>query len=343
MVLVAYAGPVRPAAALRDSVLCLPTDIQSLFVNKPPSSSSSSSSVHCISFEQTFLHLLLWVARSRSESSSCATCMRFGTHPACPRSQDFEAGPHPFASLSQADACRIAAVGIALRLLASLQSLRCPLASEALPRMATLVASTHMTKINRKAFPWLSISVQGRVAAQECEIPQRRSSTAGALADAGVEGRQGRFVSETGREEVCEALHHGPPGELRLGRLLRGRHCVSEAGTCGCLKYGRGTRVPPCMYHLPGRPFSQGPTMRDSPPPLVRKTWQAEEAPGSRHVCHGRRSLVAPLARSYNTVPYPWSPLLARSYKQGLLSPLYGSETCWQAAPKGLKWRGRLW
>jgi hypothetical protein len=25
MVLVAYAGPVRPAAALRDSVLCLPT------------------------------------------------------------------------------------------------------------------------------------------------------------------------------------------------------------------------------------------------------------------------------------------------------------------------------
>ena len=35
MVLVAYAGPVRPAAALRDSVLCLPTDIHSLFVNKP--------------------------------------------------------------------------------------------------------------------------------------------------------------------------------------------------------------------------------------------------------------------------------------------------------------------
>ena len=26
MVLVAYAGPVRPAAALRNSVLCLPTD-----------------------------------------------------------------------------------------------------------------------------------------------------------------------------------------------------------------------------------------------------------------------------------------------------------------------------
>ena len=42
MVLVAYAGPVRPAAALRDSVLCLPTDIHSLFVNKPSSSSSSS-------------------------------------------------------------------------------------------------------------------------------------------------------------------------------------------------------------------------------------------------------------------------------------------------------------
>ena len=45
MVLVAYAGPVRPAAALRDSVLCLPTDIHSLFVNKPSSSSSSSSSL----------------------------------------------------------------------------------------------------------------------------------------------------------------------------------------------------------------------------------------------------------------------------------------------------------
>ena len=37
MVLVAYAGPVRPAAALRASVLCLPTDIHSLFVNKPSS------------------------------------------------------------------------------------------------------------------------------------------------------------------------------------------------------------------------------------------------------------------------------------------------------------------
>ena len=44
MVLVAYAGPVRPAAALRDSVLCLPTDIHSLLVNNPSSSSSSSSS-----------------------------------------------------------------------------------------------------------------------------------------------------------------------------------------------------------------------------------------------------------------------------------------------------------
>ena len=43
--LVAYAGPVRPAAALRDSVLCLPTDIHSLFVNKPSSSSSSSFSL----------------------------------------------------------------------------------------------------------------------------------------------------------------------------------------------------------------------------------------------------------------------------------------------------------
>ena len=33
---------VRPAAALRASVLCLPTDIHSLFVNTPSSSSSSS-------------------------------------------------------------------------------------------------------------------------------------------------------------------------------------------------------------------------------------------------------------------------------------------------------------
>jgi len=38
VVLVAYAGPVRPAAALRQSELCLPTDIHSLFVNKPSSS-----------------------------------------------------------------------------------------------------------------------------------------------------------------------------------------------------------------------------------------------------------------------------------------------------------------
>ena len=30
MVLVTYAGPVRAAAALRDNVLCLPTDIHSL-------------------------------------------------------------------------------------------------------------------------------------------------------------------------------------------------------------------------------------------------------------------------------------------------------------------------
>ena len=53
MVLVAYAGPVRPAAALRDSVLCLPTDIHSdihsLLVNKPSFSSSSSSSTQSFS------------------------------------------------------------------------------------------------------------------------------------------------------------------------------------------------------------------------------------------------------------------------------------------------------
>ena len=51
MVLVAYAGPVCPAAVLRDSVLCLPTDIHSLFVNKPSSSS-------------TFLLLLLLLSGS---------------------------------------------------------------------------------------------------------------------------------------------------------------------------------------------------------------------------------------------------------------------------------------
>ena len=44
MVLVACARPVRREAALRDSVLCLPTDIHSLLVNKPSSSSSFSSS-----------------------------------------------------------------------------------------------------------------------------------------------------------------------------------------------------------------------------------------------------------------------------------------------------------
>ena len=36
--------PPPPPAALRNRVLCLPTDIHSLFVNKPSSSSSSSSS-----------------------------------------------------------------------------------------------------------------------------------------------------------------------------------------------------------------------------------------------------------------------------------------------------------
>ena len=42
MVFVAYAWPVRPAAAPRDSVLCLPTDIHSLFVNKHSSNSNST-------------------------------------------------------------------------------------------------------------------------------------------------------------------------------------------------------------------------------------------------------------------------------------------------------------
>ena len=65
MVLAAYAGPVRPAAALRVSVLCLPTDIHSLFVNKPSSSSSSSP----------------WVARSRSESTSQFTALALNKPP----------------------------------------------------------------------------------------------------------------------------------------------------------------------------------------------------------------------------------------------------------------------
>ena len=60
MVLAAYAGPVRPAAALRDSVLCLPTDIHSLFVNKPSSSSSSSSS-HSV-YYSTPQRLHTWLA-----------------------------------------------------------------------------------------------------------------------------------------------------------------------------------------------------------------------------------------------------------------------------------------
>ena len=63
MVLVAYAGPVRPAAALRNRVLCLPTDIHSLFVNKPSSSSSSSSSSSMATGEQPSLSSGLSVCR----------------------------------------------------------------------------------------------------------------------------------------------------------------------------------------------------------------------------------------------------------------------------------------
>ena len=81
--------------------------------------------------------------------------------------------------------------------------------------------SAHMAKINRKGVYWLSTIVQGRVAAEECEIPQRRSSTVGTLAGAGAEGRRGPLVSETGREEVCEALHHGPASfDLAACRVL---------------------------------------------------------------------------------------------------------------------------
>jgi hypothetical protein len=47
-VLVACGGPVRPAAALRDSVLCLPTDIHCcLSINPPP----PPPRVHCVCFE----------------------------------------------------------------------------------------------------------------------------------------------------------------------------------------------------------------------------------------------------------------------------------------------------
>ena len=77
MVLVAYAGPVRPAPALCDSVLYLPTDIHSLLVNKPSSSSSSSSSTTFLLLEASLLSrrstavftFYAGVARSRSGSS----------------------------------------------------------------------------------------------------------------------------------------------------------------------------------------------------------------------------------------------------------------------------------
>jgi len=52
---------VRPAAALRDSVSCLPTEIPSLLVNKPSSSSSSSSSSSakaCCAYRPTFIRCL---------------------------------------------------------------------------------------------------------------------------------------------------------------------------------------------------------------------------------------------------------------------------------------------
>ena len=59
MVLVAYAGPVRPAAALRDSVLCLPTDIHSLLLLLLLLLLLGVLLVHCVRFEYTFLLLLV--------------------------------------------------------------------------------------------------------------------------------------------------------------------------------------------------------------------------------------------------------------------------------------------
>ena len=81
MVLVAYAGSVHPAAALRDSVLCLPTDIHSLLVNKTSSSTTlckrmldrdSFVAVNChIKFiDKLHSPPATNVARSRAESSS---------------------------------------------------------------------------------------------------------------------------------------------------------------------------------------------------------------------------------------------------------------------------------
>ena len=55
MVHVAYAGPVCPAAALRDSVLCLPTDIHSLFVNKPSSRARSPCAAICVASRLLYL------------------------------------------------------------------------------------------------------------------------------------------------------------------------------------------------------------------------------------------------------------------------------------------------
>jgi len=55
MVRFAYAGPVRPAAALRDSVLRLPPDIHSLLVNTPSSSSPPPpQSLHTRGYDLAF-------------------------------------------------------------------------------------------------------------------------------------------------------------------------------------------------------------------------------------------------------------------------------------------------
>ena len=87
----AYAGPVRPATAPRDSVLCLPTDIQSLLVKTLlllllfllcAVVLGVHLSVHCVSFEQTFLLLLLGpgVPPGRVSSLHCPS-LSYSGHP----------------------------------------------------------------------------------------------------------------------------------------------------------------------------------------------------------------------------------------------------------------------
>ncbi len=85
MVLVAY---VRPAAALRVSVLRLPTDIHSLFANKPSSSFDATrfnDTRAGIRIKDTIVHggsLSFFVKR---QAKTCCTVMRYTTGSELPR------------------------------------------------------------------------------------------------------------------------------------------------------------------------------------------------------------------------------------------------------------------